>query len=698
MTSHRLVIAEKPSVAGSIAAALGVKEKKDGYIEGGGYLISWCVGHLVELAEAAAYGEQYKKWSYESLPILPEEWQYTVAADKGKQFKTLKELMHRADVSEVVNACDAGREGELIFRFVYDVAKCNKPMRRLWISSMEDSAIKAGFADLGDGRDYDALYASALCRAKADWIIGINATRLFSCLYNKTLNVGRVQTPTLKMLVDRGEAISHFKKEKYYHVRLDLSGAEAASERISDKPGADTLKAACEAETAVCVSLTKEKKTAAPPKLFDLTSLQREANKIYGYTAKQTLDLAQTLYEKRLLTYPRTDSAFLTDDMEDTAAKTVTMLSGKLPFMEGAEFTPDVSRTLDSSKVSDHHAIIPTMELAKTDPAALPESERNILTLAGARLIFAAAEPHIFEAVTAVFSCADTEFTARGKAVLAGGWKDLERRYRATLKGKPDPEDMEEENTLPELSERQTFTSPTAKVTEHFTTPPKPHNEATLLSAMERAGNGDTDPDAERRGLGTPATRAAVIEKLVKSGFAERKGKQLIPTPNGNALISILPDMLTSPMLTAEWENNLTQIAKGAADAGDFMQRIEAMARELVKENTTADKSKAVFTGGEEKPSIGKCPRCGSPVHEGKKNFYCSNRDCAFTMWKNDRFFEERKVTFTPKIAAALLKSGKANVKGLYSPKTGKTYDGTVVLADTGGKYVNYKIEIPKKK
>ena len=698
MTSHRLVIAEKPSVAASIAAALGVKEKKDGYIEGGGYLISWCVGHLVELADAAAYGEQYKKWSYESLPILPEEWQYTVAADKEKQFKILKELMHRADVSEVVNACDAGREGELIFRFVYGVAKCNKPMRRLWISSMEDATIKAGFADLKDGRDYDALYASALCRAKADWIIGINATRLFSCLYHKTLNVGRVQTPTLKMLVDRGEAISHFKKEKYYHVRLDLSGAEAASERISDKPGADTLKAACEAETAVCVSLTKEKKTAAPPKLFDLTSLQREANKIYGYTAKQTLDLAQTLYEKRLLTYPRTDSAFLTDDMGETAAKTVTMLSGKLPFMEGAEFTPDVSQTLDSSKVSDHHAIIPTMELAKTDLSTLPESERNILTLVGARLLFAAAEPHIFEAVTAVFSCAGTEFTARGKTVLAGGWKDLERRYRATLKGKPDPEDMEEENTLPELSEGQTFTSPTAKVTEHFTTPPKPHNEATLLSAMERAGNGDTDPDAERRGLGTPATRAAVIEKLVKSGFAERKGKQLIPTQNGAALVSVLPDMLTSPQLTAEWENNLTQIAKGAADAGDFMQRIEAMMRELVKENTAADKSKAVFTGGEEKPSVGKCPRCGSPVHEGKKNFYCSNRDCAFTMWKNDRFFEERKVTFTPKIAAALLKSGKANVKGLYSPKTGKTYDGTVVLADTGGKYVNYKIELPKKK
>ena len=697
--AFRLVIAEKPSVAQTIAAALGIKGKQDGYIEGGGYLISWCVGHLVQLAEAAAYGEQYKKWSFDSLPILPEEWQYAVDPDKGKQFKTIKELMHRADVSEVVNACDAGREGELIFRFVYEVAGCKKPMRRLWISSMEDGAIKAGFASLKDGRDYGALFASALCRAKADWLIGINATRLFSCLYGKTLNVGRVQTPTLKMLTDRDAAISHFQKEKYYHVRLDLSGADAASERISDKAEADALKGACEAGKAVCVSLTREKKTAAPPKLFDLTSLQRETNRIFGYTAKQTLDLAQSLYEKRLLTYPRTDSSFLTDDMGGTAADIIALLCEKLPFMAGADFTPEIAKVLDSKKVSDHHAIIPTMELAKADPDALPESEKNILTLAGARLLFATAEPHIYEAVTAVFSCAGTDFTARGKTVLAEGWKELERRYRATLKDKPEAEDGENEGvTLPELSEGQNFPNPAAKVTEHTTTPPKPHSEASLLSAMERAGNGDTDPDAERRGLGTPATRAAVIEKLVKSGFAERKGKQLIPTQNGAALVSILPNMLTSPQLTAEWENNLTQIAKGAADAGDFMQRIEAMARELVKENATADKDKAAFTGEEEKPSIGKCPRCGSPVHEGKKNYYCSDRDCAFTMWKNDRFFEERKVTFSAKIAAALLKSGRANVKGLYSPKTGKTYDGTIVLTDTGGKYVNYKIEIPKKK
>ena len=694
----KLVICEKPSVGAAVAAALGVREKKDGYIEGNGYVISWCIGHLVGLAEAAAYGEQYKKWSYDSLPILPQEWQYTVAADKGKQFKILKDLMHRADVSEVVNACDAGREGELIFRFVYHQAGCKKPFTRLWISSMENEAIRSGFDNLKDGREYDALYHSALCRAKADWLIGINATRLFSCLYGKTLNVGRVQTPTLKMLVDRDAAIMNFKKEKYYHVCLMLSGAEAASAKIRAADEASELKAACEASAAVCTSLTREKKTVAPPKLFDLTSLQREANRIYGYTAKQTLDLAQTLYEKKLLTYPRTDSNYLTDDMGDTAKSMVTLLCGKLPFMAGVSFTPELVKVLNSKKVSDHHAIIPTIELAKADLSALPESEKNILTLAGARLLFATAAPHIFETVTAVFSCAGADFTARGKTVLAGGWKDLERRYRATLKNKPEADDEDSaDGTLPELAEGQSFDNPAAKVTEHDTTPPKPHNEASLLSAMERAGNEDTDPDAERKGLGTPATRAAVIEKLVSSGFVERKGKQLIPTKDGNNLVCILPDNLTSPKLTAEWENNLTQIAKGAADPNEFLSGIEAMARELVKSYPfLSDSDKERFKT--EKPEIGKCPRCGSPVHEGKKNYYCSNRNCAFVMWKNDRFFEDRKVAFSPKIAAALLKSGKVKVKGLYSPKTGKTYDGTVILADTGGKYVNYKIELPKKK
>ena len=696
--SETLIIAEKPSVAATIAAALGAKEKKDGYIAGNGCLVSWCVGHLVQLAEAAAYGEQYKKWSYDSLPILPQEWQYVVASDKGKQFKILKDLMHRADVSEVVNACDAGREGELIFRFVYDVAGCKKPMRRLWISSMEESAIKAGFASLKDGKEYDPLYSSALCRAKADWIIGINMTRLFSCLYGKTLNVGRVQTPTLKMLVDRDAAITTFKKEKYYHVRLSLSGVEAASAKIHAADEAGNLKAACEAAQAVCTSVTREKKTVAPPKLFDLTSLQREANRIYGYTAKQTLDLAQALYEKKLLTYPRTDSSYLTDDMGGTAAQIAALLAGKLPFMQGADFTPEISRLLDSKKVSDHHAIIPTMELAKADLAALPESERNILTLAGARLLMACAAPHFIETVTAVFSCAGQEFTAKGKTVLAEGWKGLERRFMATLKKEADTED-DEENALsldvPPFAEGQTFDNPQAAVTEHFTTPPKPHNEASLLSAMERAGNEETDPDAERRGLGTPATRAAIIEKLVKGGFVERKGKQLIPTKSGIELVCVLPEVLTSPQLTADWENNLTQIAKGNADPDSFMTGIETMTRELVSTYPfLSDKEKERFK--EEKPVIGKCPRCGADIYEGRKNYYCANRDCAFTMWKNDRFFEERKVTFSPKIAAALLKDGKAKVKKLYSPKTGKTYDGTILLADTGGKYVNYRIAIQR--
>jgi len=694
----KLVICEKPSVGAAVAAALGVTGRKDGYIEGNGYLISWCIGHLVQLSDASAYGEQYRKWTYDSLPILPQEWQYAVAADKGKQFKILKELMHRADVSEVVNACDAGREGELIFRFVYEMAGCKKPFTRLWISSMETGAIRSGFDNLKDGRGYDALYHSALCRAKADWLIGINATRLFSCLYGKTLNVGRVQTPTLKMLVDRDAAITGFKEETYYYVRLTLPGAEAASAKICAADEASRLKAACEASAAVCTSLTREKKTVAPPKLFDLTSLQREANRIYGYTAKQTLDLAQTLYEKKLLTYPRTDSNYLTDDMGDTAQSIVSLLCGKLPFMAGVSFTPELAKVQNSKKVSDHHAIIPTMELAKTDLTMLPESERNILILTGARLLMATAEPHSFEAVTAVFSCADHEFTAKGKAVIAAGWKEIERLYRATLKKKPDSDD---ENELvldvPDFTEGQTFENPAAKVTEHETTPPKPHNEASLLSAMEGAGNEDTDPDAERRGLGTPATRAAVIEKLVGGGFVERKGKHLLPTKNGTNLVCVLPDSLTSPQLTAAWENNLTQIAKGNADPDVFMQGIEAMARELVNSYPfLSDTDKERFK--EEKPVIGKCPRCGENVYEGRKNYYCSNKECSFAMWKNDRFFEERKTAFTPKIAAALLKSGKVKIKKLYSPKTGKTYEGTVLLADTGGKYVNYKVTISKDK
>lgn len=690
--SYQLVIAEKPSVARSIAAVIGATQKQNGYMEGSGYLVSWCIGHLVSFADAGRYDERFKKWRYEDLPIIPEPWQYIIPDEKKQQFETIRELANRPDVESLVCATDAGREGELIFRFVYQMAGCQKPFSRLWISSMEDSAIREGFQNLKPGGDYDALYQSALCRSKADWLIGINATRLFSVLYHRTLTVGRVQTPTLKMLADRDEAITHFQKEKYHIVHISAGGAEAVSSRVPDAAGADAIKTACAGAQAVCASVTREKKTEQPPKLYDLTTLQREANRLFGFTAKQTLDYAQALYEKRLLTYPRTDSRFLTDDMEQTAADTITGLLPLLPFMEGVELTPEIRPVLNSAKVSDHHAIIPTAEFIKQGFNGLAESEKKLLSLIACKFLCAVAAPHVYEAVTASFTCAGNEFTAKGRTVLCGGWKEIDRRFRASLKTDTDGDGAEPDKELPELSEGQTFEDVAASVTEHFTTPPKAYTEDTLLSAMERAGAGDTPDDAERKGLGTPATRAAILEKLVQMGFAERKGRQLIPTEDGQNLVSVLPDELTSPALTAEWESRLTQIAKGEADPDDFMRQIEAQARSLVSTyNHVNEDGQRLFQ--KERVSIGICPRCGEAVFEGKKNYYCGNRSCQFVMWKNDRFFEERKKEFTPKIAAALLKSGKVKVKGLYSVKTGKTYDGTVLLADTGGKYVNYRIE-----
>ena len=689
----QLIICEKPSVGMTISSALGIETKKDGYMESEDFLVSWCIGHLAELSAPSCYGKCYEKWSLEALPILPETWQLTVSKDKEKQFSILKALLFRKDVTEVINSCDAGREGELIFRFVMEKTGCKKPVKRLWISSMEESAIRKGFENLKDGADYDSLYQSALCRAKADWIVGINATRLFSLLYNHTLNVGRVQSPTLKMLVDRSEAIMSFKKEKYYHVRLALDGAEAVSEKFSEKDEAEKVAKTCKGKTAVCTSLTSEKKEALPPKLFDLTALQKEANRIFGYTAKQTLDLAQSLYEKKLLTYPRTDSNYLTDDMKETADKVILMLLSKLSFMQSIEFTPEITRLLNSKKVSDHHAVIPTMEFQKTELSLLPESERNILFLAGARLLMASAASHIYETVTAVFNCEDHTFTAKGKTVLSSGWKEIEALFLMSLKEKPDKENEKE---LPAFCDGESFDSFPIKVTEHDTFPPKAYTESTLLSSMERAGNKETTEDAERKGLGTPATRAAIIEKIIKAGFVTRKGKQLIPTKDGINLISVLPETLTSPLLTAEWENELSRIAKGEADADSFMKKIKALTKELIK-NADAEKVKAELFK-QEKTVIGLCPRCQNPVYEGKKNYYCSNRDCNFSMWKNDRFFEDRKITFTPKIASALLKDKKVKVKNIYSHKTGKTYDGNVVLCDTKDKYVNYRIEIERKK
>lgn len=691
----RLIICEKPSVAKTVAAALGAKEKKDGYIAGDNILVSWCIGHLVSMSDAGSYDERYKKWQYEDLPILPEEWKYHLIPGKETQFGILKELMHHEDVEELVNACDAGREGELIFRFVYEQAGCKKPFKRLWISSMEDSAIRDGFANLRDGKEYDPLYYSALCRARADWIVGINATRLFSVLYHRTLNVGRVLSPTLNLLVERDSKISNFKKEKYHTVNIRCGGANATSRKISEAEETEKLKKSCEASQAVCVSVTKEKKTQAPPKLFDLTALQREANRIYGFTAKQTLDYAQGLYEKRLLTYPRTDSNFLTADMEQSTTDLVAAIMPLLTFTQDMELTPDVGRVLNNDKVSDHHAILPTMELVKKGFDGLTESEKKLLSLVCCKLLCAVAPPHLYEAVTAIFECSGEQFTAKGKTVIENGWKAVEIRFRSTLKGKSD-EDIEDETTLPELTEGQTFDNPAVDLSEHYTTPPKPYTEDTLLSAMESAGKEDMPEEAERKGLGTPATRAAMIEKLLSSGFVERTGKSLVPTKDGINLTTILPDTLKSPLLTAEWESKLTEIAQGKADPDEFMSGIADMTMELVNSysHITEDGEKMFAP---EREAIGNCPRCGKPVYEGKKNYYCSDRSCRFVMWKNDRFFEERKVAFTPKIAAALLKSGKAKVKGLYSPKTGKTYDGTVLLADTGEKYVNYRIEVTKK-
>lgn len=689
----KLIICEKPSVGMAIASALGIETKKDGYMESEDFLVSWCIGHLAELSAPSCYGKCYEKWSLEALPILPETWQLTVSKDKEKQFSILKALLFRKDVTEVINSCDAGREGELIFRFVMEKTGCKKPVKRLWISSMEESAIRKGFENLKDGADYDSLYQSAFCRAKADWLVGINATRLFSLLYNHILNVGRVQSPTLKMLVDRSEAITSFKKEKYYHVRLALDGAEAVSEKFSEKDEAEKVAKTCKGKTAVCTSLTSEKKEALPPKLFDLTALQKEANRIFGYTAKQTLDLAQSLYEKKLLTYPRTDSNYLTDDMKETAEAVIRTLLSKFSFIQGVKLIPEITGLLNSKKVSDHHAVIPTMELGKTELSMLPESERNILFLAGARLLMACASSHIYETATATFSCEDYTFTAKGKTVLSSGWKEIEALFLMSLKEKQNKEDEKE---LPAFCEGESFQSFPVKITEHDTLPPKAYTESTLLSSMERAGNKETTEDAERKGLGTPATRASIIEKIIKAGFVTRKGKQLLPTKDGINLISVLPETLTSPLLTAEWENELSRIAKGEADADSFMKKIEALTKELIK-NADAEKVKAELFK-QEKTVIGLCPRCQNPVYEGKKNYYCSNRDCNFSMWKNDRFFEDRKITFTPKIASALLKDKKVKVKGIYSHKTGKTYDGNVVLCDTKDKYVNYRIEIERKK
>ena len=694
-TTLKLIIAEKPSVAKSIASALGAKSGADGCFQGNGLIVSWCVGHLVSPMDTAGYDERFKKWRYDDLPILPEPFRYVLTPSKEDAFENLRTLMNRPDVDTVVNACDAGREGELIFRLVYEMVGCTKPIERLWISSMEDMAIREGFSDLRPGAEYDSLYQSALCRQKADWLVGINATRLFSVLYHRTLNVGRVQTPTLAMLAERDGKIMLFKKEKYHYVRLQVDGAEAVSEKFSDPAQAKQVQAACQNGQAVCTSIIREKKKEQPPKLYDLTTLQREANRIFGYTAKQTLDYAQSLYEKKLLTYPRTDSRYLAADMAETAS-CVIHLAAKVPPFDGcSNFFPLVELMVSDKDVSDHHAIIPTMEIEKADIKTLPVGERNLLLLVCCKLLCVSASPYEYETVTATFDCGGHTFTAKGKRILSEGWREIERIFRSSLKEKP--EDTDNGGVLPDFTEGQAFEKVEASITEHFTSPPKPYTEDTLLSAMENAGKEDIPEDAERKWLGTPATRAAIIEKLVAAGFVERKGKNLIPTKAGINLVTVLPEALTSPMLTAEWEQRLCAVAKGESDPDEFMAGIRSMTRELVQTySRISEDGQKLFAP--EKEVIGNCPRCSKPVYEGKKNFACSDRSCTFVLWKNDRFWTSRKKELTKKMAADLLKKGRTNVKGMWSEKKGATYDAMVILDDTGGKFINFKLEFPKKK
>lgn len=629
----KLVIAEKPSVAQTIAKVLGAAERKDGYVQGGGYIVSWCVGHLVGLSSPEAYDEKYKKWSFDTLPIIPEQWKFSINAATKKQFYVLKVLMDDKNVDEIICATDAGREGENIFRYVYNMTGCRKPFKRLWTSSLEESAIRDGFNNLKNGREYDNLYAAGLCRAEADWLVGMNGTRLFSIRYNSRLNIGRVQTPTLAMIVQRDYDVSNFVKQKYYTVELDCGMFTASSERIDDESKAHSITEACNGRNAVVALVKKEVKSVNPPKLYDLTTLQREANRQYGYTAKQTLDITQSLYEQKLVTYPRTDSQYITDDMERTAAEMVKLVCRYITCCNGINIEPDIKRIINNKKVSDHHALLPTAQIAEKDLNSLPESERNILYLVSAKLICAVAEPHKYEAVKAVLTCENSEFTANGKTVINDGWKRLDSRIKSLLKGGDTEEKSDSpEKSLPELTEHQTFENVSAATAEHWTSPPKPFTEDTLLSAMETAGNKEYDEnsDVEKKGLGTPATRAAIIESLVKREYVERNNKQLVATDKGVNLINVVPDEVKSPKMTAAWETELQKIEKGVSNPDMFMKQIQDYVKQLcINYGSAAENS----SFSNERTAIGTCPKCGKEIKKGKFGYYCTGK-CGMNLAK----------------------------------------------------------------
>lgn len=675
-----LVISEKPNVGVSLSAVLGAEQNQNGCIVGNGYIVSWCIGHLLGLAPPDAYGD-YSKWRYEDLPIIPAEWKHTPVKGKSEQIKILCGLMNRPDVELIINACDAGREGELIFRLIYEHAGCRKPVKRLWISSMEDAAIRDGLANLKDGAEYDDLYAAALCRERADWEVGINSTRLFSTLYGVTLNTGRVQSPTLAMLVKREAEIESFVKTPFYTVELSAENLTATSDRFNDKAAAESVAADC--RSAAVTSVTQTEKTVAPPKLYDLTTLQREANRAYGYTAQQTLDYVQSLYEKKLSTYPRTDSRYLTEDM---AGSVTTLVSA---------FAPDApcnsAQVINPAKVTDHHAVIPTHEAVNDDisgrrpSSALPSGEQKILDMLINRLICAVGEKHRYLETIVTLDGGGTEFKAKGKTIIHNGWKGVSKAVS-------DEENKDESAVLPELSDGQVFKNVTAAIKEGMTSPPKHFTEDTLLSAMETASDEDMQQDTERKGLGTPATRASIIEKLVKTGFVERSKKNLIPTAKGKNLIAVLPTVLTSAKLTAEWEHKLLQVERGELDGGSFMSGISEFTKSIVLENKEPKPEFAALFP-KKSPPLGVCPRCGSPVREGGKGFFCDNRDCGFKLWKNSKFWTAKRKPLTAEIVAALLKDGRVMLTDLFSEKTGRIYDATVILDDSGDKHINFKMD-----
>lgn len=690
----RLVIAEKPSVAMALASVIGARNRRDGFVEGNGYLVSWCVGHLVGLCDAVDYDERYRKWIYDDLPIVPEYWKVKTLDATKKQFGILKNLMNRSDVKDVICGTDAGREGELIFRLVYEQAGCKKPVKRLWISSMEEKAIRDGFQNLKDGSYYDDLYRSALCRAQADWLVGINGSRLFSVLYNKNLKVGRVQTPTLAMIVERNQKVIGFKKERYYETHLSCGDLEAVSEKMNSKEDAEQLAVQCQGKNCQIVKDVEQTKTIQPPKLYDLTTLQRDANRILGYTAQETLDAAQALYEAKLITYPRTDSQYLSEDMEQTAERLAGLLNGELNLLELDEYEPSVGRTLNSSKVSDHHAIIPTSEIRAADQKNLKQVQKNILYLIASRFLMATDKPYIYESHKCEVLCEGTLFYLTARQIKQNGFKAVERKMYLLFGKKL----SEEADQMAEIHLQEDYGPCNAEVQEKWTQPPRQFTEDTLLQAMERAGNEDLTEDTEKKGIGTPATRAGIIEKLIHSGFVTRDKKNLVPTNDGNVLITVLPDEIKSPKMTAQWEMELNQIAKGDADPDDFLQGIIQMLKELTSRYAgVSEKQKNQFSHGTDRKSMGNCPRCGSPVYEGQKNFYCSDRNCQFALWKNDKFFESQGKKMDTGTVKKLLSKGKVHYKDLLSKKTGKSYEATVVMADSGEGYVKFNLEFPQR-